>query len=153
MLAHISPELPTYLVFYPAVMLVALLGGLWPGLLATGLAALLAAYWILPPPGFAVGRPHDAIGLAVFIFMGGAMSMVAELYRNARQKAAAYDREAALRDSREALRQSEQRLSAAAMAAEIGLWYWNSVTGEMIVSASWRSLFGVMPQAKVTLET
>jgi PAS domain S-box-containing protein len=153
MLAHISPELPTYLVFYPAVMLVGLLAGLWPGLLATGLAALLAAYWVLPPPGLAIGRPADALGLAVFAFMGASMSIVAELYRKARQKAAAYDREAALQDSREALRQSEQRLSAAAMAAEIGLWYWNAVTGEMIVNASWRGLFRIAPQSKVTLET
>lgn len=35
-----------YITYYPAVMLAAMLGGLGPGLLETGLAALLACYWI-----------------------------------------------------------------------------------------------------------
>ena len=47
--------LPTYLTFYPAVMLSALLGGVGPGLLATMAAALGVDYFILPPLGsFAV---------------------------------------------------------------------------------------------------
>ena len=153
MLPRISRELPTYIVFYPAVMVVGLLAGLWPGLLATLLATFVAAYWILPPPGLAIERSSDLIGLTVFTSMGVSMSIVAELYRRARQKAAAYDREMALRESKEALRLSEQRLSAAAMAAEIGIWHWNSVTGETLVSANWRTMFGVAPDVKVTLET
>ena len=153
MLPHISRELPTYIVFYPAVMGAGLLAGLWPGLLATLLATLVTAYWILPPPGWAIERTSDLIGLIVFTSMGVSMSIVAELYRKARQKAAAYDREVALRESKEALRLSEQRLSAAAMAAEIGTWHWNSVTGETLVSSNWRTLFGVAPGVKVTLET
>ena len=36
--------LPTYITFYPAVMIVALLGGFGPGLVATVASALLAAY-------------------------------------------------------------------------------------------------------------
>jgi hypothetical protein len=40
--------LPTYITFYPVVMVVALLAGFGPGLLATVLAGLTAAYWILP---------------------------------------------------------------------------------------------------------
>lgn len=153
MLPRISSELPTYIVFYPAVMVAGLLAGLWPGLLATFLATFIAAYWILPPPGLAIERTSDLIGLIVFTSMGVSMSIVAELYRRARQKAAAYDREMALRESKEALRLSEQRLSAAAMAAEIGIWHWNSVTGETLVSANWRTMFGVAPGVKVTLET
>ena len=154
MLEHVSPDLPVYLIFYPAVMLVAMLAGLWPGLLGTLLATLSASYWILPPRGqLRVERSADLLALMVFTFMGVAMSIVAELYRKARRKAAAYDQEMALRQSRAALRQSEQRLSVAAMAAEIGIWHWNSVTGETIVSANWRKLFGIASDVRVTLET
>ncbi|HEY3323692.1 MAG TPA: PAS domain S-box protein [Planctomycetota bacterium] len=108
--AWYGPGLPTYITFYPAVMAVALLAGLGPGLAATALAGLATAYWILPPSGIAVAAPIDRLGLVVFSGMGLFMSVVAALYRRDRAKAAAYDREASLRESREALRQSEERL-------------------------------------------
>ena len=49
MVSVLHAELPTYLTFYPAVMLVALLAGQWAGLVATALSALVVDYWILPP--------------------------------------------------------------------------------------------------------
>ena len=94
-----GPGLPTYVTFYPAVMVVALLAGFGPGALATALAGLTAAYWILPPEGFAVASSVERLGLVIFTGMGLFMSVVAELYRRKRDKAAAYDREAALRES------------------------------------------------------
>jgi PAS domain S-box-containing protein len=79
----------------------ALLGGLGPGLLATAVAALLADYWIIPPRGFfAIEKPADVVGLTFFTGMGMFMSLVAEYLRRARIKAAAYDREEALRETR-----------------------------------------------------
>ena len=58
----------------------------------------MAGYWILPPVGqFAIASPADRLGLAIFTGMGLLMSAVAELYRRNRSKAAAYDREVALR--------------------------------------------------------
>jgi K+-sensing histidine kinase KdpD len=123
MVGHLRAELPHYLTFYPAVMLVALLVGLGPGLLATVVAALLTVYWILPPQGqFAIAKTSDAVALFLFCGMGAFITWVAELYRRARRKAAAYDKELALRGVQEALRQSEERLRGAAMAAEIGVW-------------------------------
>ena len=98
--AWVGPGLPPYITFYPAVMVVALLGGFGPGLLATALAGFVAAYWVLPPVGqFAIASPVDRLGLVIFIGMGLFMSVVAELSRRYRHKAAAYDREAALRES------------------------------------------------------
>jgi PAS domain S-box-containing protein len=97
--AWIGPGLPAYITFYPVVMAVALLAGFGPGLTATALASLAAAYWILQPAGFAVSGPADRLGLVVFTGMGLFMSGVAELYRRYRHKAAAYDRDAALRES------------------------------------------------------
>ena len=58
MVRHLGAELPHYITFYPAVVLVAILAGLGPGLLATVVALLLTAYWILPPQGqFAIEKP------------------------------------------------------------------------------------------------
>ncbi len=107
--AWVGPGLPTYVTFYPAMMLAALLGGFGPGLVATALAGLAAMVWILPPVGeFTVTSPIDRLGLAVFFGMGLFMSVVAELYRRSRDKAAAYDRETALRENEERFRLAAQ---------------------------------------------
>ena len=65
----VGPGLPTYITFYPAVIVVALLAGLGPGLVTTGLVVLTTAYWLLPPPGMAVAAPVDRLGLALFVAM------------------------------------------------------------------------------------
>jgi len=81
--------LPTYITFYPAVMLSALLGGVGPGLLASLVAALGVDYFLLAPMGsLAVASLADAVSLAFFTGTGVFMSVVAELYRRARQPAA-----------------------------------------------------------------
>jgi PAS domain S-box-containing protein len=98
--AWIGLGLPTYITFYPAVMVAALLAGFGPGLLATVLTGLTTAYWILPPEGFFIASPVDRVGLVLFAGMGLFMSTVSELYRLDRHKAAAYDREMALRETR-----------------------------------------------------
>jgi PAS domain S-box-containing protein len=99
--AEFGPGLPPFIVFYPAIMVAALLGGLGPGLAATILSGLVVDYWILPPVGeLAVSSPIDRLGLVIFSSMGVFISAVSELYRRSRNKAAAYDREQALRESR-----------------------------------------------------
>ena len=99
MTAWLGSGLPSYITFYPAVMAVALLAGFGPGLWATVLAALATAYWVLPPSGqFAIVSPVERVGLVIFIGMGLFMSVVAELYRRRRDKAAAYDQEQELRE-------------------------------------------------------
>ena len=56
-----------YLQFFPAVILAAWFGGLGPGLVATAISALAAAYFFLPPAGFAVGAASDQLSLGIFI--------------------------------------------------------------------------------------
>jgi PAS domain S-box-containing protein len=86
-LVHAVGDLPHYVTFYPAVMLAAILAGFGPGLVATGLAALAADYWVLKPAGFGIASAADAIGLGLFVGMGVFMSGVAALYRRARERA------------------------------------------------------------------
>jgi PAS domain S-box-containing protein len=87
-----------YALFYPAVMLVALLGGLGPGLLASTLAALLAARWILPSRGLV---PSEALGLALFVAGSASISVLAHLAKQARRRLAEREKASALRAAEE----------------------------------------------------
>ncbi len=106
--AQVGPGLPTYITFYPAVMIVALMGGFGPGLAATIATALVVDFWILPPAGvFAFERPVDLVGLVLFVVMGAFMSVVAESYRRGREKTAAHEKEMAVLES-----QKQRRIAA-----------------------------------------
>ena len=110
MVSALHAELPAYITFYPAVMLVAMLAGQWAGLVATALSALVVDYWILPPVGqFAIEKPADVVGLALFCLMGVFMSVLAERYGRSRERAAAAEKELALQRSKAALAESQQQ--------------------------------------------
>jgi PAS domain S-box-containing protein len=71
-----------YITFYPTVMLVAWLGGLGPGLLATAVSAAIADFlWVPPPFAFGIDAFPDALGLMVFTAMGVFMSVLNEAWR------------------------------------------------------------------------
>ena len=98
--AFAGPGLPTFITFYPAVMITALMAGFGPGLAATLLAAIAAARWAIPSTdGLFHMAVVDIASLPLFLAMGLLMSAVANRYRRTRDKAAAYDREAARRES------------------------------------------------------
>jgi PAS domain S-box-containing protein len=155
----VGGNLPTYITFYPAVIITALLAGFGPGLLATVTAALLAAYWILPPQGqLAVSSFPDAVGLAIFSFNGVLISVMAKIYRCARERAADYAAELALRDERkkaeDALRASEVRFNLAQDAAKAGAWEWDLMTNENVWSEEVWRLYGLEPHCyEPTYET
>jgi PAS domain S-box-containing protein len=110
----VGAGLPPYVLVYPAVVAAAMLGGLGPGAVATVLSGVLVEYWLLAPiRQFAVASPVDRLGLAIFFGMGLFLSAGAELYRRYKQKAAAFGREEALRESqREILSHLEAIFSA-----------------------------------------
>ena len=95
----VGGDLPTYIFFYPSVTSQHFLQ-------ASGLdfwqlmAALFADYWLIPLKGFTISSLPDAVGLVIFSFNGVFISVIAELYRRARTKAANYAEELALRNSR-----------------------------------------------------
>jgi PAS domain S-box-containing protein len=113
---HRYGSFPPYITFFPAVLFVALATDLWAGLLATGLAALIADYWILPPTThFAIASRSDQIGLAFFCLSSIGVSVVVELYHRNREKFAIYRVDEAIRLERAKLEES-QRLTEAARA-------------------------------------
>jgi signal transduction histidine kinase len=77
-----------WLTFYPAVMVIAIYGGLPAGLLGTSLACLVAIYLgpILVSKPF-IQKPADWLGLSVFVLTGTMISSVAEAMRRAKIRA------------------------------------------------------------------
>ena len=113
-LAHGSPGFQPYVTFYPAIVLVALLGDFWAVLLATALSALLADYFILLPIGrLTIGDPADVIGFALFCVSGIAIAAATELYRRSRERLAAYQAEAAVLDERRKMNPAREAADAA----------------------------------------
>ena len=78
-------SLPPYITFYPAVMIVALAGGLGPGL-ACHRRGRPCRGLFYPSAEVAVrgSNTADVIGLILFSGMGVLMSVVAQLYRRLR---------------------------------------------------------------------
>lgn len=77
-----------WLTFYPAVMVVAIYGGLSAGLLATVLACLTVTFlWPILVAGPFIKNPADWLGMSVFILTGSMISGVAEAMRRAQTRA------------------------------------------------------------------
>ncbi len=72
-----------YSFFYPAVLVVPLVAGGGPGLLAIGLCAASSAYYFLPPWGFGIDDPADTANLGVFICVSLLIYWVALAQRKA----------------------------------------------------------------------
>ncbi len=66
---HLLPPGFPYLTFFPAVILTAFLGGLWPGILCAVLSGLAAWYWFIPPFGSFAVLPGTAIALGFYVFI------------------------------------------------------------------------------------
>jgi K+-sensing histidine kinase KdpD len=111
--AYAGESLPLDITFYPAVMVTALLADFGPGLLATVLSVGVADYWIASPKElFFYGSPAEIAGVVLFSLMGLFMCGLTEHYRRTRERAAAYEKELALRESREDLEKKVQERTA-----------------------------------------
>jgi len=75
-----------YILFYPAIAVSSWYGGLQPGLLATGLSAFLASYFLLLPFGsLHVISSADWLSLTFFVLIGVLISVLNESLHRARQ--------------------------------------------------------------------
>jgi PAS domain S-box-containing protein len=77
--------LPLFVLFYPAILLVASLAGGGPGILATVLAALATDYWFIPPYGsFTIAATNDVLALGIFTAANLFLCVLAERLRRSR---------------------------------------------------------------------
>jgi two-component sensor histidine kinase len=85
-----SPTSIPYITYVPFILMSAALGGLGPGLLATGLCTLESLYFATAPIGaFAVDEPAHLVGLGVLAFTGVVSSVLFECLIRARREALA----------------------------------------------------------------
>jgi PAS domain S-box-containing protein len=71
-----------YITMFPAIMLSAWLGGLWPGILTTAIAGTAAEYfWIGPSRSWAVQDLSELLGIVTFVFVGVVISALNEAWR------------------------------------------------------------------------
>ena len=121
----------SYVTFYPAVMLVALLAGWRAGIFATIFSALTASYYFVTPLGFFSLSSGDFTGLVFFALTGFAVSYLAD------QWVKLYDRTVAERDHLDrlvderttALRQTNRQLRLALSAAKMTAWHFAPGSG------------------------
>jgi PAS domain S-box-containing protein len=82
-------ERPLLLIFMFPIILSAVLGGLGPGLTATGIAAASAAYFIPPSHTFWIAQQQGLFQLALLIINGVLISVLSEVLLKTREQAEA----------------------------------------------------------------
>ena len=111
----LGPGVP-FILFFPAVMLSAWIGGLGPGVLATVLSAAVAWYLFLPPAlSFKLASPPHALQLALFIILGLFITLGVEALHRARRQVATAARvrlrqEQSLRQVQEVAQKDEEEV-------------------------------------------
>src|SRR5271165_4021933 len=144
-----------FLMLYPAVICAAWYGGFGPGLLATVLTALIAAFLLFEPRfSFAIARPVDQLATLLFLVVGGFISWLGEMILRANRRLEKYAQEIAnqrdisekraaeLDRLNESLRQSEERYRSLVVATAQIVWTTNP-EGEVVEDMPmWRAFTG-----------
>jgi PAS domain S-box-containing protein len=138
----VGNDLPTYITFYPMVMVAALMGGTGPGLLATLGTMLVVDYWFISPYGmFIYDTPAEAVGQVLFTVMGLLMTWVAGGYRRIQDNL-----EGLVGERTKDLRESESRLKRSQEIAHLGSWELDIVNNRLTWSDEVYRIFGLKPQ-------
>jgi len=120
-------ERGAFVLLLGAVSLATWYGGLWPGIVAIGLAAVTAAYYILPPADSVyITNLEDLIRLGLFL-------MIALLIGSLHEARARAER---------SLARSQERMQFALDQARMGVWDANVRTGEFWRSPNLPSIYG-----------
>jgi PAS domain S-box-containing protein len=91
-------ERPLMILLIFPIILSALGGGLWPGLVSTLISSLGIAYFVLPPIfDFRIQKPHDLFQWSFLVANGALVSVLSEWLHRARRQAEAGRRERAER--------------------------------------------------------
>ena len=82
----LGPFHPTFILFYPTVVIVAMMAGFGPGILASALGAVSGGYFFLEPRfSFTVRTPEDVVGPALFAFIGVFLTILTHSRTEAQQ--------------------------------------------------------------------
>jgi PAS domain S-box-containing protein len=124
--------------FYIAVIVSTWYGGIRPGIVTTALSFLAINYYFtLPVHQFSIGTSGDVARLGIFLLVSFVINALNSDLRRSQHKVTQL--------SQQLLAESSDRLRMALTAAQMGMWDWNLVTGEIVWSPEHEQLFGLAP--------
>ena len=130
------PDVASFMLLFPAILIATGLAGWEAGLTAMVVGGLFSWRYVL--------APDDSWALA----SGGAASLSLYCLSSALVIAAA----STYRATALALRESQERLDLATAAAKVGVWEWRPQTGEMFCSAEAKRIYGFRADERVTYD-
>lgn len=133
-------ELPTFITFYPVIMLISLVAGFGPGLLATLACSIAVDAFVYTPGQFGHWGLGETVSQILFICMGFFMSLIAYRYRQMQQSM-----ETLVAERTKALSENETRLRMALQAANAGAWEWDIRTNDNYWSEELWQVYGLEP--------
>ena len=127
-----------YVTFFMAIVFTTWYAGLAASLTATLLSGL-AALWFFIPPRFslAISEGSQLVGLVTFGIVSLTFVAVGQVMNRARQRA---------EELAEGLRVTEERLTLAQQASQIGSFDWNLETGVNTWSSELYEMYGIRPE-------
>jgi PAS domain S-box-containing protein len=124
--------------FYIAIIVSTWYGGIRPGIVAISLSSLAINYFFTPPVyQFSIASSGDIVRLGIFLLVALVINLLNSDLRRSKHKVEQLNRQL--------LQESRDRLKMALTAAQMGMWDWDIVTGEIIWSPEHEQLFGLTP--------
>ncbi|MFM7426877.1 MAG: PAS domain S-box protein [Elainella sp.] len=124
--------------FYIAIILTTWYGGIRPGVTSIILSLLaLNHYFIAPDKQLWETAPDDLLRLGIFAIVAILINLLSKNLRDSRRKVEQL--------SRRLQEESSDRLKVALEAAQMGMWDWDMLTGEIRWSPEHEQLFGLAP--------
>ncbi len=125
--------------FYIAVIVSAWYGGFRPGFVAVVLSTLAIDYFLIDPPYqlFLLDKTQDLLQLSFFLAVALAIALIVDNFQESKKKLE--------RLSQQLLQENAEQLRMALSAAQMGMWDWNLVTGEIKWSPEHALLLGLAP--------
>ncbi|MGZ8165635.1 MAG: ATP-binding protein [Methylobacter sp.] len=146
----------TFLTFFPAATLAAVLGGIWPGMFATILSMIVASYMFIPPyNSFSFELQAGMILPNMVFFIEELVVCVAieNMHRSQRNYNKTVVELGRIQQAEEALRTSEANLNAAQEVAHIGSWALDIKHNVLTWTKEIHRIFGVPVGTPLTYET
>jgi formate hydrogenlyase transcriptional activator len=133
----LGPFQSAYILFYPAVVVIAMWAGLWPGIVGTLLATVSGSYFFLEPRNsFAVRTPENLIGPTLFSIIGVSLTLLT----------------CSRAEATDALKESEANFKRAQAVAQIGSWRIDIAKNEVTFSDETYRIMGLRPGEPLTVE-
>jgi len=144
---NLGLDLPTFITFYPAVMLAAIVAGFWSGLLTATLIALGVDYWIIAPlHHFAIAKSSDAVALALFAAMSMLMCLLADQLRRSYRVIGECETKLAQDQAREQVREAFEYKQVALDAAKLGVWKLDLNSCQITSDGTCHAMFAFAPR-------